>query len=47
MTIVRIGLGESKDYGEGWNAIFGRGKAKAAKPKASAKKKGKAAKKKK
>lgn len=26
MSIVRIGLSENKDFGEGWDAIFGRGK---------------------
>ncbi len=38
MTIVRVGLAETKDYGDGWNAIFG--KKRSAKPaKASAAKK--------
>jgi hypothetical protein len=26
MSIVRIGLSESRDFGEGWDAIFGKGK---------------------
>ena len=46
MTIVRVGLAETKNYGDGWNAIFA--KKKPAKPaKASAgKKKAKPSKKK-
>ncbi len=52
MSIVRIGLGEHGNYGDGWDAIFGKStkqeKAKTDKPaKASAKKKAKTAKKKK
>ncbi len=50
MSIVRIGLSESGKYGNGWDAIFGKGTrvSKAAKPsKASAKKKVKAARRKK
>jgi hypothetical protein len=51
VSIVRIGLAESKDFAEGYDAIFGKkkGKAKAKKPKAakaSAKKKPKKSKKK-
>ncbi len=26
MTIVRVGLSETKHYGEGWNAIFAKKK---------------------
>ena len=33
MSIIRIGLGENKKYGDGWDSIFGRGTpAKKAKP---------------
>ena len=44
MSIVRVGLGENVDYGQGWEAIFGKGSkgkpAKTARPsKASANKK--------
>ncbi len=41
MSIVRVGLAETKDYSGGWDAIFGKGgKPKRAKPaKASAKRK--------
>ena len=46
MSIVRVGLAETKNYAGGWDSIFG-GRKKSAKPaKASAKKKTKAAKKK-
>ena len=46
MSIVRVGLAETKNYSDGWDGVFG-GKKKRAKPaKTSAKKKGKAAKKK-
>jgi hypothetical protein len=45
VSIVRIGLAESKDFAEGYDAIFGKkkagakkAKAKTSKPKASAKK---------
>ena len=37
MTIVRVGLAETKNYADGWDAIFSKGKAKT--PKAAAKKK--------
>jgi hypothetical protein len=26
MSIVRIGLAETKNYSDGWNAVFGKGK---------------------
>lgn len=26
MTIVRVGLAETKNYGTGWDSIFGKGK---------------------
>lgn len=26
MSIVRVGLSENKDFGEGWDAIFGKGR---------------------
>jgi hypothetical protein len=45
MTIVRIGLAETKNYADGWDAIFSKGKRKPAK--AAAKKKSKQSKKKK
>jgi len=32
MSIVRVGLAETKNYSDGWDAIFGKGKSKA-KPK--------------
>ncbi len=41
MTIVRVGLAETKNYSDGWDAVFGRGKSTkaAGKSKSSAKKK--------
>jgi hypothetical protein len=49
MTIVRVGLGETARYGEGWEAIFRKKskQVKKAKPSATNKKKAKALKKKK
>jgi hypothetical protein len=44
MSIVRVGLAETKNYAEGWSGIFG-GKKKSAKPARAAKKKSKPAKK--
>ena len=41
MSIVRIGLAETKNFSEGYDAIFGKKQA-AAKPKAAAKKPAKA-----
>jgi hypothetical protein len=45
MSIVRVGLAETKNYAGGWDSIFG-GKKKGAKPAKAAAKKGKPAKKK-
>lgn len=46
MSIVRVGLAETKNFGEGYDAIFGKKKAAKKKPaKAAAKKKTKAKKK--
>jgi len=47
MSIVRVGLGETKKFGEGYDAIFGKKKTAAKKPKTEAKgkKSGKAKKK--
>jgi hypothetical protein len=45
MSIIRVGLAETKNYAGGWDSIFG-GKKKTAKPKTAAKKKPRAAKKK-
>jgi hypothetical protein len=39
MSIIRVGLAETKNYSDGWDAIFAKKKKAAAKPKASAKKK--------
>jgi hypothetical protein len=48
VSIIRIGLGETKHFAEGYDAIFGKKRARQAKPKkttAPAKKKAKARKK--
>jgi len=39
MSIIRVGLAETKNYGDGWDAIFGKKKKAAAKTKAAEKKK--------
>ena len=36
MSIVRIGLGETKDFGDGYEAIFGKKEKKAEQPKPEA-----------
>jgi hypothetical protein len=46
MSIVRVGLAETKDFSDGWDNIFGGKKKPAKATKASAKKKRKATKKK-
>jgi hypothetical protein len=38
VSIVRIGLAETKNFGEGWDAIFGKKKKKASPAKKAAKK---------
>ncbi len=35
MTIVRVGLAETKNYGDGWNSVFGKSKPTKARRKAA------------
>ncbi|MEY4395131.1 MAG: hypothetical protein ACO3GX_16375 [Gemmataceae bacterium] len=37
MSIIRVGLAETKNFSDGYDAIFGKKNEKAAKPKAKAK----------
>ena len=40
MSIVRVGLGETEKFGQGYDAIFGKKKPVARKPRSQAKKRG-------